>query len=363
VRIELKSSFLEFTPLRSKSIVIFFLLVSAAAFAADDDLAYCKYLNEQAAAERDRLRTPNAIMGFTQPSSALPMQFEFGLTASLANVRKASLTVDVARRNCEVYKATADARMRVQYALPALERGVLRHRLELLGQAFRDLEQLMAADMKKVEAQNLTRPALYSLEAARLRLSADRAATSIGISSTFVPEVSSTPIRELVQSKLEQDRRAQQSVARLERQNDWDLSFTTGAHHQLTPWSEGRLGAYGVLSLSYNLAHSSIGRHLANATEAYERWKHVQQDDVANAAEMLRRQLAEMTQVQQAQLDILSAEDRRLDEELARLSGIESNAAIGYRSQVTADQLVLRVDLGDIRFRLETLRAFIHENL
>jgi len=114
--------------------------------------------------------------------------------------------------------------------------------------------------------------------------------------------------------------------------------------------------------MSYNLAHPSIGRHLEKATEAYDRWKHVQQDDVANAAEMLRRQVAEMIEVQQAQIDILSTEDERLDQESARLSGIESNAAIGYRSQLTADQIVLRVDLGDIRFRLDTLRAFLREN-
>lgn len=352
MRIELRLSFFFF----------FVLLASSVAIAADDDQAYCSYVNEQAAAERDRLRTPNAVVGFTQPSSALPMQLEFGLSASLANLRKGSLTMEIARRNCELYKATAEARTRVQYALPALQREILQHRLELLNQAFTQLDQLINADMKKVEAQNLTRPALYALQAARLRLSSDRATTATEISSNYIPPLSPAPIRDLIASKLELDRRTQESVAQLDRQNDWDVSFTSGGHHELTPWNQGSLGAYGVLSLSYNLAHPAIGQHLDKATDAYYRWKKVQQDDIANLAELLRLEVGEMIQVQQGQLEILGGEDRRLDDELARLASLDTNAATSYRSQLTADQIVLRVDLGDIRFRLETLRDFLQQN-
>ena len=338
------------------------LAASSMGFAGDDDQAYCSYVTEQAAAQRDRLRTPNTVMGLTQPSSALPMQFEFGLSASLANLRKSSLTMEVARRNCELYKATTEARTRVQYALPALERETLQHRLELLNQASAQIDKLIEADLKKVEAQNLTRPALYALQAARLRLSSDRATTAIEISSAYVPPVSETPIRDLIAGKLEHDRRTQQSVARLDRQNDWDASFTSGAHHQLTPWSQGNLGAYGMFTLSYNFAHPSIGRHLDRSTDAYQRWKSLQQDDIANAAKLLRKQIGEMIEVQQGQLEILGAEDRRLDEELSRLADLETNAATSYRSQLTADEILLRVDLGDIRFRLGTLREFVTHN-
>ena len=41
---------------------------------ATDEAAYCTYLAEQAKAQSDLLRTPNAVGAFTQPDTGLPTQ-------------------------------------------------------------------------------------------------------------------------------------------------------------------------------------------------------------------------------------------------------------------------------------------------
>ena len=100
------------------------LLVPAHAFAGDenDQQAYCAYVIEQAQAQRDLLRTPTGVLGVTQPETGLPLQVVGGATLGLADLRKAGLTMEVARKNCELYKATTGAQQEIQYALASLER-------------------------------------------------------------------------------------------------------------------------------------------------------------------------------------------------------------------------------------------------
>src|ERR1035438_8376635 len=73
------------------------MLLVPAAFAADakdkDQQAFCKYVTEQAAAQRDLLIAPNAVAGVTQPNTGLPMQVVWGISGSLSNVRKGVLTM------------------------------------------------------------------------------------------------------------------------------------------------------------------------------------------------------------------------------------------------------------------------------
>src|SRR5262249_18937283 len=123
-----------------------------------DHQAYCEYVIEQATAQRDLLLTPNAVAGVTQPNTGEPMQLVWGLSSSLSNVRKAGLTMDAARKNCELYWATTAAQQDIQYALPSLEKEALEHRLELIQQASAKLDDLIGATTKMVDAQNLTRP-------------------------------------------------------------------------------------------------------------------------------------------------------------------------------------------------------------
>src|ERR1700729_794459 len=88
------------------------LFSCTAVFAGDNDAAksaYCKYVTEQATAQRDLLRSPSAIAGPTQPSAGTPPQLIFGLTGSLANNLKALLTSRAAHAACDLYVATTEA--------------------------------------------------------------------------------------------------------------------------------------------------------------------------------------------------------------------------------------------------------------
>ena len=110
------------------------LFVALPALAADltDQMAYCSYVMEQAQAQRDLLRTPIALAGFTQPETGLPTQLVAGASVGLSDIRKSSLAMQAARKNCELYKATTGAQQDVQYALSSLEKEALRNRLMLI---------------------------------------------------------------------------------------------------------------------------------------------------------------------------------------------------------------------------------------
>src|SRR5215469_6243407 len=110
-----------------KFVVIVDIMMSSRMLAQDfsdatvqrsDQQAYCDYLLEQAQAQRDLLRTPSAFTGITQPSAALPAQAVWGITTSVSDIKKAGLTMDVARKNCDLYSATTTVQQDIQYALP-----------------------------------------------------------------------------------------------------------------------------------------------------------------------------------------------------------------------------------------------------
>lgn len=121
------------------------MLLIPAAFAADgkdkdkDQLAFCEYVTQQAAAQRDLLLAPNAVAGITQPNTGLPTQLVWGVSGSLSSMRKAGLTMDAARKNCELYSASTSAQQDIQYALPSLEKQALQNRLGLIQHASENL--------------------------------------------------------------------------------------------------------------------------------------------------------------------------------------------------------------------------------
>ncbi len=190
--------------------VLALFLISMHAFAADppavavntrDQQAYCSYVMEQAQAQRDLLRTPVAAAGMTQPETGLPLQLVAGASVGLSAMRKASLTMDAARRNCELYKAMTGAQQSIQYALSSLEKEALRNRLVLIDQASTSLDGLMDKTSKMVEARNATRLMLFLLQTTRIKLDADRADTQSKIAALYTPPLSDKPLKELVAEK------------------------------------------------------------------------------------------------------------------------------------------------------------------
>jgi hypothetical protein len=197
-----------------------------AAFAGDEDQqTFCKYVTQEAAAQRDLLLAPDAVAGFTQPNTGLPMQVVWGVSGSLSNVRKAGLTMDAARKNCDLYSASASAQQAIQYALPSLEKQALQHRLGLIQKASENLDALLAATTKMLEAQNVTRPMAFALQTTKMKLEADRADTQSKIAAIYAPPLSDKPLKELVAEKQNSEVSERQALAKLNRQNDWDVAL------------------------------------------------------------------------------------------------------------------------------------------
>jgi hypothetical protein len=338
------------------------MLLVPAVFAGDEDQKnYCKYVTEQAAAQRDLLLAPNALAGVTQPNTGLPMQLVWGVSSSLSNVRKAGLTVDVARKNCELYSASASAQQAIQYALPNLERKVLENRLQLIQKATERLDALVATSTRMLDAQNVTRPMAFALQTIRIKLEADRTDTQSKIAAIYAPQLSDKPLKELVAEKQSSEVNERQALNKLNRQNDWDVALSVGAHQQISPFA-GSQGAYGELTLSYNLASHAINKHLDQSSTAYEDWKKGQEGDVFRIAEVLKQQVVGGISVQDSRLTALQEEQKQIESNLKLLDAAETTAALDFRNQLGTAELLLGIEIGDASFRLECLKEFLGRN-
>jgi len=337
------------------------LAIPSARAGDDDQQAYCKYVIQQSAAQKDLLLTPNAIAGFTQPNTGLPTQLVWGVSSSLSNVRKAGLTMGAARKNCEVYGATTSAQQAIQYALPSLEKEALEHRLGLIQQASTTLDGLFAETKKMLEAQNLTRPMAFALQTTKIKLEADRADTQSKISGIYAPELSDRPVKELVAEKQNSEASERKALDKLNRQNDWDVALAVGEHQQINPLV-GNKGAYGEVTVSYNLASHAINKHLDQAAEAYDDWKKVQEGDVFRNAEVLRQQVVNGISVQDGRLRALQEEQKAIESNLQIVDAAETTAALDFRNQLTTAQMLLEIEIGDASFRLERLKEYLGKN-
>jgi hypothetical protein len=346
------------------------LLLIPAAFADDasvkadknkDQQTYCRYLTEQAAAQRDLLISPSAVAGITQPNTGLPMQAVWGVSGSLSSVRKGVLTMDSARKNCELYTATTSSQQEIQYALPTLEKQALQHRLELIQHANEDLDALLANTSKMVSAENMTRPMAFALQTSKIKLDADRADTQTKVVSLYTPQLSDRPLKELITEKQGREVNEQKAINKLNRQNDWDVALSVGAHQQISPLV-GNEGAYGEVSISYNLASHAINKHLDQAAESYDDWKKVQEGDVIRNAEILKQQIVDGISVQDSRLKALWEEQKQIESNLQLVAHADTTAGLDFRNQLTSAQLLLNIEIGDATFRLGRLREFLKKN-
>jgi hypothetical protein len=328
----------------------------------DENAAYCNYLTEQAKAQSDLLRTPNALGAFTQPETGLPTQLVAGGSLSLSNVKKAGLTMDVARKNCDVYKASVGVTQTLQFALAAVEREALQNRLALIDAAEKSLQDLIDQTSKRVDAQDMTRPMLWELQTSKIKLDADRADTQAKIAAIYLPaSLSTEPIKAQVAAKQAGDQGEQAAQDKLARQNNWDVALTVGAHQQINPVANN-VGPYGEVTLSYNLASRAIDRHLDNAADAYSSWKKVQEGDAVRGMEALRTQVEANITAQQNRLTTLDQEQAQVASNLQAIGQSETTAALDFRNQLTSTQLLLGIESGDATFRLERLQEFLKFN-
>jgi hypothetical protein len=354
-------------PLRtSNSVYLLFLMLFApcllnAQSSPGDAQAYCTYLDEQAKAQSDLLRTPSALGAFTQPETGLPTQLVVGATLSVSNFRKAGITIDAARRNCELYKASTSVQQYLQFALPNIERDALRNRLALIAQATKSLDDLIDKTAKMVDAQNMTRPMLWAVKTNRIKLDADRADTQSKIAAIYIPSLSAQPLKLQVAQKQSSDVNEQKAQARLSRQSNWDVALAVGAHQQINPLSDG-VEPYGQVTVTYNLASHAIDRHLDRAVDAYASWKKVQEGDAVRGMEELRVQVVDSIAAQERRLKSLQDELLQVEKDLRLVSDADTTAALDFRNQLTSTQLLLGVEAGDASYRLDRLREFLSTN-
>jgi hypothetical protein len=339
------------------------MTAGAPVLAADgsDQMAYCSYLMEQAQAQRDLLRSPMALAGLTQPETGLPTQLVAGASVGLSEIRKAGLTMDAARKNCELYKATTGAQQDVQYALAGLEKQALRNRLALIDQASKSVDELMEKTAKMVEAQNATRLMLFTLQTTKIKLDADRADTASKINTLYVPALSDKPLKNLVAEKLSSEINEQKALDKLTRQNNWDVALSVGIHQQVNPVAQNPQ-PYGAVSVSYNFASRAINKHLDRAVDAYDEWKKVQEGDVVRSMEVLHQQLLDGVSAQESRLKSLQAESGEIGKNLQLVGNPDTSAAFDFHNQLTAAQLLLQVETGDASFRIDRLREYLAKN-
>jgi hypothetical protein len=326
-----------------------------------DAATYCTYLLEQAQAQRDLLRTPTASAGLTQPETGLPTQVVGGASLGLADVKKAALTMDAARKNCDLYKATTGAQQQIQYALAALEKDALQNRLALIDKASGNLDALMDKTRRMMAAQNATRLMLFSLQTSKIKLEADRTDTEAKIAAIYVPPLSKTPLKDMVASKQQDEVAEQQAQDRLSRQNNWDVALQVGVHQQVNPVAYGPQ-PYGAFSISYNLGSRAIDRHLDASAQAYGDWKKVQEGDVMRNMEILRQQIADTIDADEARLKSLGEQAKEIGDNLAAVAVPDTAAAFDFNNQLTAAQLLLSIEQGDATYRLASLRAYLANN-
>jgi hypothetical protein len=336
------------------------LVVDSAANTTDQQ-AYCAFIMEQAEAQRDLLRTPAAMAGMTQPETGLPLQLVGGASVGLSAIKKAGLTMEAARKNCELYRGTTAAQQDTLYALPSLEKEALRNRLVLIERASKSLDALIEKTSKMVEAQNATQLMLFSLQTTRIKLDADRADTQLKIGALYTPPLSDKPLKDLVAEKQTSEIAEQRAQDKLNRQNNWDVALSVGVHQQVNPVAQGAQ-PYGAVSINYNLASRAIDRHLDRTAQAYTEWKKVQEGDVVRNMEVLRQQLVESVAGQEAKRKSLQEESKQIGKSLELVGNPDTSAAFDFNNQLTAVQLLLEIETGDASFRIDHLREYLAKN-
>ncbi len=168
-------------------------------------------------------------------------------------------------------------------------------------------------------------------------------------------------MKDLVAEKQAREENERSAIYKLSRQNDWDVALSVGAHQQVNPLI-GSPGAYGEVTVSYNLASHAINKHLDQAAAAYDDWKRVQEGDVIRNAEVLKQHLVDSITVQDNRLKALQNQQKQIEGNLQLLDYAETSAALDFRNQLTTAELLLEVEIGDATFRLEQFKEFLAKN-
>jgi hypothetical protein len=305
---------------------------------------------------------PNLEAGVSQPTQAAPATTFTGVDFGLSNLRKSQLVGAVAKDNCQLYRATISAQEHISYALPSIERDALTKRLTFIAQAIGELHGLITQNQKKVDAQDATIASLYMLQSAEAKLEADRAATELTLSTMSIPARSEEPLKILVDAKQRAELATQQASAKLSRQDNWDITLMAGVRHNASPFFATAPGAYGGFDLKWNVGSWTRDRQLEKAAANYAEWKMQEDNDVIRGMEVLREQIESAIAAQGRALKAMQTSDGLIRADREKMNNVETDAAILFDSQLAADELSLRVEIGTTQFRVDRLRQYLTDN-
>jgi hypothetical protein len=154
--------------------------------------------------------------------------------------------------------------------------------------------------------------------------------------------------------------------AKLEAENGWDLKLSGGGRRELGQSNLGpdisQTGAFGEVSLTYNFGRHSANQHLDRSAVALADWKRSQFNDVTQEAGTLRKEIEETVGFLQKELGTLVDHDAEIDKSVKTLQGVDTSSALAFKNQLLADQIVLRVDIGDMQYRLSLLQSYLRDN-
>jgi hypothetical protein len=177
--------------------------------------------------------------------------------------------------------------------------------------------------------------------------------------------MSDVPLRVLIGEKLRAEEANQKALTKLAKESGWDITLGGGVHRQIGDANNpiaSRFGPFAEFSIAYDLGRRSANRHLDNSIAAYMDWKKSQFDDVARQAVVLEKQVEDTIDLQEQQLSLLVIHDAEIDKGLKNLDGVDTGNALAFKNQLIADQMVLRVNIGDVQFRLARLRQYLADN-
>lgn len=344
-------------------LLAFIAFTAASAFATDEKDAYCAYIELQAGAQKAFLRTPGIEAGLSQEpiSSGVPQMYS-GVTNSVSSDFKARQVGRAADKDCALYRATVDAKLRVQFDLMSMQREALLNRVVLEQVAIKKIDDMLANTKPLLDEQNVTVPTIYLLEESKSKMELDIANSQLLIASIIVPPLVQTPLRELVDLKQALEVENQTAQNKVSKEDNWDVALILGIHHSATqPFSQIPSG-YGGFRFTYSFGSKSRDAKLDKAALAYGDYKKSQHDDAAYMALMLKQQTVDSIASQEKSLVTLQADEQKIEARLASLPTIETNAAMSFSNQLNLDKLSLGVEVRLAEFRLAQLKSYLQDN-
>lgn len=344
-------------------LLAFIAFTAASAFATDEKDAYCAYVELQAGAQKAFLRTPGIEAGLSQEpiSTGVPQMYS-GVTNSLSSDFKARQVGRAADKDCALYRATVNAKLRVQFDLMLMQREALLNRVALEQVAITKIDAMLADTKPLLDEQNVTVPTIYLLEESKSKMELDIANTQLLIASIVVPPMVQTPLRELVDLKQALEVENQIAQNKVNKEDNWDVALILGLHHSATQPFAQIPGGYGGVRITYNFGAKSRDAKLDKAALVYGDYKQSQHDDVAYMALMLKQQTVDSIATQQKSLVTLQAEEQKIEARLASLPAIETNAAMSFSNQLNLDKLSFGVEIRLAEFRLAQLQSYLADN-